>query len=589
MPSPISSTDRGETLDPEPSAWERRSLALLAGGLALLLPLAWLLLRPGYSGYDEESQLDLQQLWLEQGRTTWHLGQGCLHRALLHWLLEAFGPAQCWLSLLRLPTLLAMLAAAGLLAAALRPRLGRRAALWAAMAWLAATGTWSLAGTLVCVGFFPAVFLLHWLALERLQKPWHGLLWGLSAALWWLDYEGWIGALAVLLPLGLALHWRRPGVLLAGAVGLAAGGLALFPASQVAAYVGSRGNVSANGAAQALDQFKHNVAALLGGGPRVLFSDAPRSPWPSAWTWPLILLGAGAALRRIPALGWLALVGGLPLLMPFTGSEPHRLLLLQLALAAAAGAGAARLCQWRWGQAALAALLLCGLAMGAWAWSHPGAALETTLGASWDEDQAARWMAANAPPEGWELIDRLGPWQDGDFRLRLASLHVPVHGGTPIALVHWDYLPGLAGMTGALRPFTHGGPMACYLFLPDPPAAARLRGIHRDLERLSPPMLDSLVLRQAQLRSALDGPALRDPWTRTALWEDWFVIALQFNRLGPGDLPALMKERLVSGWLWDALAEKQRPLDPAGAAALTLRADRLDPRRRNLPTRFARL
>ena len=87
--------------DAEPAPWERRAPALLAAGLALLLPLAWMLLRPGYGGYDEEGVLDKQQLWLEQGLTPWRLGQGCIHRALLHGLLELFGPGACWLSLLR--------------------------------------------------------------------------------------------------------------------------------------------------------------------------------------------------------------------------------------------------------------------------------------------------------------------------------------------------------------------------------------------------------------------------------------------------------------------------------------------------------
>jgi hypothetical protein len=548
-----------------------------------------MLLRPGYSGYDEESQLDLQQLWLEQGRTAWHLGQGCLHRAVLHLLLESFGPGQCWLSLLRLPTLLSMLAAAGLLAAVLRPRLGQRAAVWAAIAWLASTVTWSLGGALVCVGFFPAVFLLHWLALERLRHPWQGLLWGLSAGLWCLDYEGWMGALGVLLVLGVALHWRRPALLLAVAAGLAGMMVAIFPPAQWRAYVLSRGNISVNNGGHWLDQWSHNVGSLLAGGPRVLFSDAPRSPWPSAWTWPLVLLGAATALRRFPALAWIGLIGALPLLMPFTGSEPHRLLMLQLALSAAAGAGAARLAGWRWGQPALAALLLLGLAAGAWAWCTPGPALETTLGNSWDEDQAARWMAANAPAQGWDLIDHLGPWQDGDFRLRLASLNVPLRGGQPIALVHWDYLPGLVGLRGSLRQFAHGGSMGCALFLPDPAASARLHRIEQDLDRLTPPMMAGLAQRQVQLRWALADPAVSDPWTRTALWEDWFAIALQFNRLGPGDLAAIVKEHFVSGWLWDALAEKQRPLDPAGSAMLSARSDRLDPRRRFLSPRFARL
>jgi hypothetical protein len=198
-------------------------------------------------------------------------------------------------------------------------------------------------------------------------------------------------------------------------------------------------------------------------------------------------------------------------------------------------------------------------------------------------------MAANAPAQGWDLIDRLGPWQDGAFRLRLASLGVPYRGGVPIAMVHWDYLPGLAGMTGTLRAFAHGGPMACYLFQPDDAAAARLRNVRRDLDRLTPPILTSIVQRQAQLRAALETPGLRDPWTRTVLWEDWFVIALQFNRLDPADLAAILKEHFVSGWLWDSLAEKQRPLSPAGADELLKRSDRLDPRRRGLSPRFARL
>ena len=390
-----------------------------------------------------------------------------------------------------------------------------------------------------------------------------------------------MGALAVLLPLAVALHFHRPRILLALAVGLAGAVLAMYPPAEWADYFPRGANIAPN-RAHRLDQLTHNVGALLGGGPRVLFSDAPRSPWPPAWTWPLILLGASEALRRIPALAWIGLVGALPLLLPFTGSEPHRLLMLQLALAAAAGAGAARMADWRWGQAALAALLLLGVGAGAWAWCTPGGAIEPTLGASWDEDQAARWMAGNAPPQGWKLIDHLGPWQDGDFRLRLASLHVPVNAGVPIALVHWDYLPGLNGMQGALRQFSHGGPMACTLFLPDPAAAVRLLRVQADLDRLTPPMLGNLVQRQVQLRTALADPGLSDPWTRTALWEDWFVIALQFNRLGPGDLPAILKERFVSGWLWDSLAEKQRQYDPASAASLLERSDRLDPRRRSL-------
>jgi hypothetical protein len=574
--------------DPEPTRWERLSAACLAAGLALLLPLAWLLLRPGFGGYDEEGQLDLQQLWREQGLTQWHLGQGCLHRGLLHLLLTALGPAQCWLSLLRLPTLLAMLAAAGLLEMALRPRLGRRASLWASLAWLCSTVTWSLGGALLSVGLFPAVFLLHWLALERLRRPWQALAWGISAGLWCLDYEGWLGALMVLLPLAVALHRRSPWLLLALAAGMAGSLAACFPPGQVHAYFFSRAGVSAFNGPPLPETLGWNLRSLLGGGARVLFSDTPRSPWPGAWTWPLIGVGAAAALRRLPALGWLALVGALPLAMPFTGAEPHRLLMLQMALAAAAGAGAARVWDWPWGKAALAALLCLAVVSGAWAWCSPGPALDTSMGASWDQDRAARWMAENAPPQGWDYIDRLSPWEDGAFRLRLASLKVHVRQGVPIALVHWDYLPGLAGAHGRLVPFTHGAGPGCYLFLPGPADAARFHQIHRDLALWMPPMLDSLTERQARLRQALTAPGLKDPWTRTALWEAWLTIALQFNRLSAGDVAAAEKERPVSGWLWDALAEKLRFSDPAAAVDLEARSDRLDPRRKSLSPRFAR-
>lgn len=331
--------------------WEQR-IAWMA--LALVLGCAAydaLVLHPGFAAYDEEGVLALAQAWREGGSLSWGFGQGSLHRALVAFCVAALGPG---LASPRLPSLLAVALEGPLLWLWAAPRLGGRAALWAALALEVSGAALMRARMLAVPALLPALFLAHAVWLDRLRRPWQHLLFGASLAIWLLDYDGWMLGVAVLIPLWLARpraqHGARPWVL---GLGLGAAALALGLGcfgGAVTAWWRTRSAVSL-GTGGPWSLAIQNGAALLEGGHRLAFAGVEGWPWPAPWTWLLSGLGLAPLLRRWPASLWLGLVGALPLGLLDSGAEPQRLALLQVALALAAGVGAARLLArpgWRW-------------------------------------------------------------------------------------------------------------------------------------------------------------------------------------------------------------------------------------------------
>lgn len=547
--------------------------------------------RTGFSAFDEENHLNMLQAWREGDPLYWRFTHGSIFRAVSAGLLALLGPQE---AALYLPAQVALAVEALCLFLWLRPRLGERAALWACLADLVCSATFARGRSMLSPAWLPAVFLAHAVALDHLRRPWQHALWGFSAVLWTLDYEGWLMGLAYLGPAWVWMHGRGPGMAARwGAVLLGAGAAAAVVAGQnldLSAYVGERTAVSKPRQGILL-QVGHNLRELLGFGHRMSFSAADEHPWPAPWIWPLLALGATSLWRRFKGAYALLAVGAVPLILQNSAAEPHRFSLALLALAAMAGCGAA----WAWnlkrGPWALGGLLLLGAAVESRAWvAVDPQKLALAFGRSRDLHEAARWMESAQPPEGWRLIDGIGPYHDGCFRLMLDQRGVKRDGGRPIALVHADYAPGLKGMKGKALAFNNSTQFPLILYLPTAAEAERLEAVQAEVAAFQ--LFNLRAWPQAQRdrsQARLRDRSLQDPWARTIYWEAWMLGNTRLNDADPALLRAAMREPLVSGWLFDvAAAALLEPL-PEQAALLQRRAEMADPRRKQLLYRHVRL
>lgn len=568
--------------------WEAAVLpiGLLLTCLFVLVDAQWM--HPGWAAYDEEAQLDLLQAWRHGQSLPWRPFVGALHRALLIASQGLLGPGQAaW----RLPAILGLIAQTVLLLAWLRPRLGDRAALWAGLALLGCGSTFSQGRSLLAFSLFPTLLLAHAVALDRLRRGWsQGLFW-LSAGLCIVDYEGWLLALGFLAILWAWRHGQGPGWAgrwawsLAGlGIGLALAGAGRMDWSQ---HLAVRADL-AHGplwASHAAD----NLKSLLLGGLRLPFAGASGQVWPPLWIWPLLPMGAAIVWRSMPSACLLLAIGSTPLLALGSAAEPQRFSLALLALCAMAGAGAALAWRERRLRAVLLALLFIGPGWEALTWARRDPALmQRAYGRSQALEAAARWMRREAPAGGWQLIDRLGPYDDGAFRLMLDARGVESNGGAPLALVHQDYAPGLRSLEGRAAVFG-AAPQGVILFLPSPRSAERLRSIRAELEPLRPLWLHGLAIaeRDGSLAWLQSRPGA-DPWARTVAWERWMHADLLLNSADPAAMKAAFKEPLVSGWVFDAAADALQEAEPLTAEALRRRADGIDPRRARFVPRSQR-
>jgi hypothetical protein len=534
--------------------------------------------QPGFAAYDEETPVALAQAWREGRPLDLIWGQGNLHRALCAASVWLLGPS---LRSLRLPSLLATTLEGPLLLLWLRPRLGERAALWACLAQWVGTAALLRARMVCSPALLPCVFLAHAVWLDRCRRPWQQALFGLSVCAWLLDYDAWLLAAAVLLGWWLAKPAQRhPGKAAVGVVvGLLALGLAAILSPGVAGWARTcRAFLLPDRAV--LAEAWGNLRALLSPGPRLPFSGVGGWPWPAPWIWPLVLLGCVPALRRWPSLALLLLVGVAPLVLAGTATEPHRMELAHLGLATLAGAGAARLWRWRWGPAALACLLALGLATESAAfWTRDPAGCRLAYGRSQDELAAAGWLRAHAPAQGWTLLDGLGPWDDAAWRLLLDARGVPRGAGPAVAMLPWDYQPGLRGLHGTALALGGDG-SGVVLFFPDAAGQARLESVGA----LTAPLARLALTSQPQALAEachgwLDGPGHGDPWARSVAWELWLHASLQDRQVDLRGVDAMLAEPLVSGWGPDVLSKELASSDPARAGRCAAKALQVDPRR----------
>ena|GEM_PF-6652229 len=581
-----------------PSEDSREKAGLLEAGLLLAaltfyaigLPLCGNLFRPGFAIYDEESYLDQIQAWREGHPMILRFAWSSLYRALGIFLVSCGGPH---LFLLRLPAQIAVLAEALLLYVWLRDKLGERCALWAALADLVCTATFARGASLLGCSVLPAAFLLAVLACERLKRPWQALLWGFLGSLVLLDYEGWTGALLFLCPYSFWIWRDRRAVWQAGGLGLALGlALVVSISPDMLSHIQARNSLSSPDAGF-LRQAYTNTLGLLSWGDRLAISAAANHPWPAPWSWPLMLWGAAAALRRFPWLAWLLISGSAALGLVNTDYEPHRLCLALLALGAFAGMGATLLWQQpKWGRMLCVALLVYGSADEIHAWTHtPAAKLRLTYGSSVDLEQSARWLAQNQPAGGWDVISGLGSHDDGAFRLLLDQEGVRPKGKTPVALIYWDYRPGLRYLGVGKGAINVGTDRPLLLFLPQTADAEKLRHVRDSL----------LALRWIQISESLgvttpfDAQWLqvsgnKDPWARTVVWEQWLFSSLLRRTVELGGVRQMLAEPLVCGWGPDILAKELAAKNPALALAFHKKAESIDPRRATMsfPDRIAR-
>lgn len=566
----------------------RLEAGLLLGFLlfyALGLPINALLLRPGFVIADEQGMVDAVQWWRETGQMVWREGNAAPLRLVIGWLTRWGGPSLVWF---HLPSILAVLAEPLLLFLWVRPHFGERAALWAALADLASTVTFARGRAILSPSPCPALLLGLALWADQNRRAWQAALWGLLAACGLFLYEGWALALAGLVP--YAAHtWRlRPRWWAAAGLGLLAGAaLVALSLHDWAAFATTRAAHDLAGGGP-WPRLKANLHGLLWPGQhRLPFSAAPGLPIPSPWTWPLLLAGLWQGLRRWPALGWLV-VGAAPGLFIYgTWEEPHRLFPLWLALAALTGWGAQRLIGRRWGLAACVALLLGGAAVEAHAWMGESfATVDLNYGYSHNLAECARYLAAEAPPQGWDVIDGLGFYPDQSFHFFMDEAGVPRRrGGVPVALVPWDDRPALNGRPGRIQPVSTGGIRPLYLYFPSPAELPELRAIQATLAPLHrehildgrPPTERALAL------AILKDPACRDPWARSVLWETWLDDSRAAGLWDPAQARAALAEPLINGRCDDIAADILSAGDPADAAVLRARALQVDPRRAALP------
>ena len=571
-----------------PSPLTRLEQGLLLAVLAFYamgLPLQYLLLQPGFVGYDEQGVLDQVQSWLEGGHLNYSFGQAGPLLLGLGWLTRLAGPS---LSLLHLPYLMAALAQGPLLYLWLRERVGERAALWSALAILVNAMTFTQGRSLLAPELCPSLFIgLLWAA-DACESGAQAFLWGAATASLLFLYEGWALAGLALLPYAAAQWPRRRSAwaALGGALVLLA--LAATSRGIWAGYAVSRAAHSLPAHGPAWAQGWQNLVALGSSGVRMPFSAVPGLRLPPLWTWPLVVLGLPLAWRHWKALGWLLLAVVPALMLAGTDQEPHRLYPLWTALAVLAGLGAARLWQWRpgWGPAACLALVTVGMAVevSGWVLLDP-TTRSLSYGYADNLQECARYLARTAPPQGWEVIDGLCGSPDQAFRFVLDEARVPRRpGGQPVALVYWDDRPALTGLDGLIQPISTGGIRPLYLFFPAPRTVPRLHAIAAWLAPLHRAQLhERPSFLYAMVRRALDDPACRDPWVRTILWEAWFDAARGSGQWEPAAAERGLREHLLSGLSYDIAADIVHWNDLPAAYALQARALKADPRRAQLP------
>ncbi len=551
-------------------------MAFYAGALALHA-----LSNPGWAAYDEESYLDQLQGWREGHHLLAGYGFGTLYRALGAGLCLLGGPH---IALLHTMGAAAVEAEALLLYAWLRGPLGSRAALWAALADLGGTATFARGACLLSVCLLPTLFLAAVASADRIRGRAPALLWGLACALLLLDYEGWVGALLFLLPYA-AWSWRgRVGLRSAAAAGFLAGCVLVWRLSpNLTAHVLERRETSLPGTGLVVTAWT-NLERLVLGGPRLPFSGVPGWPWPQPWIWPLALVGAAPALRRVPWLAWLLVCGSLPLAMQGSFQEPHRFCLALLPLAACAGAGAGLVWRRRAGAVLCLALFALGAAAEIRAWHRsPAAQLDADYGLSRNLERAGAWLARNAPPEGWRVITGLDWHDDGAFRFLLAGEGLKP-GRDPVALVYWDILPGLRTLAPGFKVLYFGGGHPLALVLLPPEDATHLERVQAEVSPLHWRATTRATPDQARILLAwLKAPGHGDVWARTVAWELWLHASLLDRSLDLASVRALLGEPLVSGWAPDTLAVTLAGLRPSLARRFWLKAEAVDPRRRGLP------
>lgn len=553
---------------------------LLLAAYAVLVPLSWAWLRPGYLSYDEAGQIAQLQAWREGGAWVWRIGGGGIQRALMAIPIRLFGPNDLWL---RLPALLAVLAESVLLYQILKAPLGQRAAVWAAIADLACSATFVRAGSMLCPALLPAAFLAHAAILPKCRRPWQLMFFGLSAALWSLDYEAW--PMAALL-LGMGLCWQelaRPKRLLWPFIGGLAGvALLLSLPSDWRNYANSRLTLSAP--THQGSYVWQNLRALFGWQDRALISGVPMHPFPPPWLWLPALLGLIPLLRRLPAAGVVLLIGSLPLALRMTDGEPHRLCLAYLAVCAATGCGIALAWERRAWRFAALALALGGCIYEAWAWqSIDPVRLQYSYNRSRNVSAAVAWLKREEPSGGWKLLDNLSPLDDAPLRFEMDAAGVRRDGDTPVAFIAWDYLPALKGHPGRQVPLDCDCLRAPSLYFPSTAELPRLEGIQRRVAALETALRSTFpVAVPGFITKALSEPDWDDPWSRTVAWELWLNASLQVNAIDPVDFKKAAREPLVSGRFYDLAAAYFEPRAPALARQLRVSAQRADPRRRDL-------
>ncbi len=566
--------------DPQPTRLERMFLAVTVAFYALFIPAYYTLIRPGFSHYDEEGVLDQLQLWREGHPLPVGIGWCSVHKWMCAGLVTLGGPH---LALVHLPTLMAVLLEAPLLYAWVRPKAGRRAALWAVLAHMVATVTFARGESILDCGMLPFFFLVGVMAVEGGLEALPSFGVGVYLAAMTLDYEGWAEALLFLVPYAIYLRRGRPKSLAAGlAGGLAGLGLALSFTHNFWAKVHGRA-VASGPQLDLLGQIRSNVLDLILPTDRIPFADAPNHSWPSPWIWIPLAVGAVLAAKRHRWLLGLAVCGAAAVVAKGTAMEPQRLSLTYLAFSVMAGLGVARLWDGRWGRALCVGLLLFGVADEMWAWASIPASTTAILyreSVPWED--AADWLGRHQPPQGWRLITGLGGHADGAFRFLAAGAGVRPGGEVPVAFIHPAFRPAMR----ELAPAPHvriGRYMPVVLWFPGPRDARRLEAIEASLEPLHVVQTTASVSDiVAAARAWLQAPGHDDIWGRTVAWCIWLRYSMLDGALEPAGVAGLLTDSLDSAQAANQFALVFRYAHPEESRCFSDKALDIDPALANL-------
>jgi len=540
---------------------------------------------PGYAYGDER----ISMCWLQdlrEGRPlTWQFSRGCWTRCL-QWLWIRWNGAS--LQTLHTPELAGLAVEWLALVLLARRWFSDEVAAWSALALAVSAQTWVRARSLLSFQALPMESLMLALAAGRVKGRFSALVWGLAAALLFLDYDGTLIAIPCVWVACVAFEepFRRQAYF--SGLGLAVGGLFIFwmghadLANYVAARLGGGGVRAADAGLAGRLVFLWQV--LVGGAVLPYFGVTHWPAW-APWTWPALSAGIWA-MRRGPGrvlVFWAGLgVLATQMVRSSYGLPLHRLVCVAPALALISGVGFVALRKklgvrsWL-----LGVLLLAGLATEGWAWCRHQMAFAPELYDRCLGLQEVRdvYSAQLADPT-LRVVTQLSGTSEADARFVL-DRNLLVGGPKParvLAVIPADYMPALKslGVRGDVFWVAKGLEPAVALCAQGD-LAAHLSAIQDTLAPLVGAVMDPLAPRKMRIDQWLRAESSGDLWDRTGALEADLETAVRTDGVNAEELSWLFSTKVSCAAPDMVLARATYQTDPRSALVYCRRAELLDP------------